>query len=148
MLVQLLLSARQSEHDIIVHMLLTMFFRATEQTESLPNEEEEQREEGQSETDEEGDDDEEEEEGEGKCSPTGEKEEKSKDRRKKRRRRSLGHRHNLKSKFDGLEGLNPDALSAQSEELERIRRLELQQSLLDAPESSTSSRRDSTQKER
>ena len=126
-------------------LLYSLFSRVAEQTESLPDEEDEPREEelGQSETDEE-----DEYEGEGKGSPAEEGEEKSKGRRKKRRRRSQGHRHNLKSKFDGLEGLNPDALSAQNEELERIRRLELQQSLLDVPESSTSSRGESSQKER
>ena len=100
---------------------------------------EDQREEGQSETD---DEDEEEEKG----SPA-EEGGKSKDRRRKRRRRSQGHRHNLKRKFDGLEDMNPEALSAQTEELERIRRLELQQSLLDAPESSTSSKGESSQRQ-
>ena len=122
-----------------------MFFRIVERTESLSNAEQEQddqREEDQSETDEEDDEDEEEEKG----SPA-EEGRKSKDRRKKRRRRSQGHRHNLKRKFDGLEDMNPEALSAQTEELERIRRLELQQSLLDAPESSSSSRGESSQRQ-
>ena len=103
-------------------------------------------EEGQSDTDEGEDEDEEEEE---KCAAT-EEGKTNKKRRTKRRRRSQGHRHNLKSKFDGVEDLNPEALSAQTEEQERIRRLELQQSLLDVAESSvsSSSRRESSQKER
>ena len=48
----------------------------------------------------------------------------------KRRFKALGHRRNLRSKFERVEDLNPEALSAQTEEQERIRRLELQQSLL------------------
>ena len=61
--------------------------------------------------------------------------------KKKRRKRSTpGHRRNIKRKYDTVEDLNPEALSAQNEELERIRRLELQQSILSSshdPENST-----------
>lgn len=50
--------------------------------------------------------------------------------KKKRKHKPPGHRRNIKSKYDTIEDLNPEALSAQTEELERIRRLELQQSLI------------------
>ena len=50
--------------------------------------------------------------------------------RQKRKRKERGHRRNIKSKFDTVDDLNPEAITAQTEELERIRRLELQQSVL------------------
>lgn len=53
---------------------------------------------------------------------------------RKRKRKAPGQRRNLKSKFEKVEDFNPEALSAQTEEQERIRRLELQQSLLESPE--------------
>ena len=72
--------------------------------------------------------------------------------RQKRKRKERGHRRNIKSKFDTIDDLNPEAISAQTEELERIRRLELQQSMLShdvsrdshTPATSTKSRTTST----
>lgn len=58
--------------------------------------------------------------------------------KKKRKHRPPGHRRNIKSKYDTIEDLNPEALSAQTEELERIRRLELQQSLISSMTHDTS----------
>ncbi len=55
---------------------------------------------------------------------------KKKKKRKRKAQKPTGHRRNIKSKYDTLEDLNPEALSAQTEEIERIRRLELQQSIL------------------
>ena len=52
--------------------------------------------------------------------------------------RLLGHRHNLKSKFVSVDDFNPEALSAQSEEQERMRRLELQKSLVEEHSAGTS----------
>ena len=48
-------------------------------------------------------------------------------KKKKRKRKStkqLGHRRNIKSKYESIEDFNPEALMAQTEELERIKRLE------------------------
>lgn len=53
-------------------------------------------------------------------------------KKRKRNPKPPGHRRNIKSKYDTLDDLNPEALTAQNEEMERIRRLELQQSLLAA----------------
>ncbi len=51
-------------------------------------------------------------------------------KRKNRKRKSLSHhRRKLRSKYESIEDFNPEARTAQTEELERIRRLELQQSL-------------------
>ncbi len=50
-------------------------------------------------------------------------------KRRRRRKKSLGHRRKLRSKYESIEDFNPEARTAQTEELERIRRLELQQSL-------------------
>lgn len=58
--------------------------------------------------------------------------------KKKRKHKPPGHRRNIKSKYDTIEDLNPEALSAQTEELERIRRLELQQSLISSMTHNTS----------
>ena len=58
--------------------------------------------------------------------------------KKKRKHKPPGHRRNIKSKYDTIEDLNPEALSAQTEELERIRRLELQQSLISSMTHDTS----------
>ena len=52
------------------------------------------------------------------------KKEKKKRKRKRKSNKPLGHRRNIKSKYDGIEDLNPEALLAQNEELERIKRLE------------------------
>lgn len=57
-------------------------------------------------------------------------------KKRKRKRKQPGHRRNIKSKYDTVEDLNPEAVSAQTEELERIRRLELQQSILKMEKSS------------
>ena len=51
-------------------------------------------------------------------------------KKRKKRKKARGHRRNIKSKYDTIEDLNPEAVSAQTEEAERIRRLELQQSIL------------------
>ena len=50
-------------------------------------------------------------------------------KRRKRKRRRSGMRRKLRSKYESVDEFNPEARSAQTEELERIRRLELQQSL-------------------
>lgn len=50
-------------------------------------------------------------------------------KRRSRKRKSVGHRRKLRSKYESIEDFNPEARTAQTEELERIRRLELQQSL-------------------
>ena len=55
-------------------------------------------------------------------------------KKKKRKRKAPGHRRNIRTKFDTVDELNPQALSAQTEELQRIRRLELQQSLTSHPD--------------
>ena len=49
--------------------------------------------------------------------------------RRKRRRAVAGRRRQLRSKYESVEDFNPEARSAQTEEIERIRRLELQRSL-------------------
>lgn len=49
--------------------------------------------------------------------------------RRKRKRKMAGHRRDLRSKYDSVKDFNPEARSAQTEEVERIRRLELQRSL-------------------
>lgn len=49
---------------------------------------------------------------------------KKKRKRKRKSNKPLGHRRNIKSKYDGIDDLNPEALLAQTEELERIKRLE------------------------
>jgi hypothetical protein len=54
---------------------------------------------------------------------------------RKRKARLPGHRRNIKTKWDAIEDMNEDALLAQNEELERMRRLSLQQSLLSRDQS-------------
>ena len=49
--------------------------------------------------------------------------------RRKRRRKLVGRRRDLRSKYESVKDFNPEARSAQTEEIERIRRLELQRSL-------------------
>ena len=49
--------------------------------------------------------------------------------RRKRKRKVTGQRRELRSKYESVQDFNPEARSAQTEELERIRRLELQRSL-------------------
>ena len=49
--------------------------------------------------------------------------------RRKRRRKLVGRRRELRSKYESVKDFNPEARSAQTEEIERIRRLELQRSL-------------------
>lgn len=49
--------------------------------------------------------------------------------RRKRKRKLAGRRRELRSKYESVKDFNPEALSAQTEEIERIRRLELQRSL-------------------
>ena len=65
--------------------------------------------------------------------------------RRKRKRKAPGYRRNIRSKFDTVDELNPQALSAQTEELERIRRLELQQSLTTQPEGSPAASTDGSE---
>ena len=65
--------------------------------------------------------------------------------KKKRKRKAPGYRRNIRTKFDTVDELNPQALSAQTEELERIRRLELQQSLTTQPEVSPVASSDSSE---
>lgn len=65
-----------------------------------------------------------------------------KKRKRKRSKHQPGHRRVLRSKYESVEDFNPDARSAQTEELERIRRLELQQSLLDDSITSSVSERE------
>ena len=50
-------------------------------------------------------------------------------KRKNRKRKASWRRKKIRSKIESVDDFNPEARSAQSEELERIRRLELQQSL-------------------
>ena len=57
-------------------------------------------------------------------------------KKNRRKRKSRGQRRNIKSKYDTVEDLNPEALSAHTEEVERLRRLELQQSLTNKAASS------------
>ena len=52
-----------------------------------------------------------------------------KSERRKRRRKLAGRRRELRSKYESVKDFNPEARSAQTEEIERIRRLELQRSL-------------------
>ena len=49
--------------------------------------------------------------------------------RRKRKRKVAGRRRELRSKYESVKDFNPEARSAQTEEIERIRRLELQRSL-------------------
>lgn len=49
--------------------------------------------------------------------------------RRKRKRKLAGHRRELRSKYESVKDFNPEALTAQTAEIERIRRLELQRSL-------------------
>ena len=49
--------------------------------------------------------------------------------RRKRKRKLAGRRRELRSKYESVKDFNPEARSAQTEEIERIRRLELQRSL-------------------
>ena len=59
------------------------------------------------------------------------------DREKRKRKRKLaGRRRELRSKYESVKDFNPEARSAQTEEIERIRRLELQRSLQAANASS------------
>lgn len=85
---------------------------------------------------------EEEDEGEEECDESESEEEQkggevSSDNGQKKRKRKRkftkqpGHRRNIKSKYDGIEDFNPEALMAQTEELERIKRLEQLQKQLD-----------------
>ena len=48
---------------------------------------------------------------------------------RKRKRKAVGHRRKLRTKYESVKDFNPEARSAQTEEIERIRRLELQRSL-------------------
>ena len=50
--------------------------------------------------------------------------------RKRKRKTSTHHRRKLRSKYESVDDFNPEARTAQSEELERIRRLKLQQTLI------------------
>ena len=78
---------------------------------------------------EEGEEEEEEEE-EDEDTPSEQKEEERRGREKRKRKRKVpGHRRELRSKYESVEDFNPEARSAQTEEIERIRRLELQRSL-------------------
>ena len=58
-----------------------------------------------------------------------EEEEKKGKGRKRKRKGSTHHRRKLRSKYESVEDFNLEARTAQSEELERIRRLKLQQTL-------------------
>lgn len=58
-----------------------------------------------------------------------EEEEKKGNGRKRKRKGSTHHRRKLRSKYESVEDFNLEARTAQSEELERIRRLKLQQTL-------------------
>ena len=58
-----------------------------------------------------------------------EEEEKKGKGRKRKRKGSAHHRRKLRSKYESVEDFNLEARTAQSEELERIRRLKLQQTL-------------------
>lgn len=58
-----------------------------------------------------------------------EEEEKKGKGRKRKRKGSVHHRRKLRSKYESVEDFNLEARTAQSEELERIRRLKLQQTL-------------------
>ena len=68
-------------------------------------------------------------------------------KQRKRKSKPPGHRRNIKSKYDTIDDLNPEALSAQNEELERIRRLELQRSIVASEVSRDLSREESNQVE-
>ena len=57
----------------------------------------------------------------------------SRKRRKDRKRHAAGMRKKLRTHYESVEDFNPEARSAQSAELERIRRLELQQSIISPP---------------
>ena len=82
---------------------------------------------------EEGEEEEEEEEEEDEDTPSEPKEEERSGRQKRKRKRKVpGHRRELRSKYESVEDFNPEARSAQTEEIERIRRLELQRSLQSA----------------
>lgn len=58
-----------------------------------------------------------------------EKPKKAARKRKNRKKQPPGMRRQIRTKFDTVEDLNPEARLAQTDEIERIRRLELQQSL-------------------
>lgn len=58
-------------------------------------------------------------------------------KRRKRKRKLAGRRRELRSKYESVKDFNPEARSAQTEEIERIRRLELQRSLLQAGNNSS-----------
>lgn len=58
-----------------------------------------------------------------------EKPKKAPRKRKSRKKQPTGMRRQIRTKFDTVEDLNPEARLAQTDEIERIRRLELQQSL-------------------
>lgn len=58
-----------------------------------------------------------------------EEEEKKGNGRKRKRKGSTHHRRKLRSKYESVEDFNLETRTAQSEELERIRRLKLQQTL-------------------
>ena len=70
----------------------------------------------------------EEKEAEQKCE-TKDKPKKVTRKRKSRKKQPAGLRRQIRTKFDTVEDLNPVARLAQTDEIERIRRLELQQSL-------------------
>lgn len=64
------------------------------------------------------------------CEEGENKEEEKKGKGRKRKRKgSAHHRRKLRSKYESVEDFNLEARTAQSEELERIRRLKLQQTL-------------------
>ena len=49
--------------------------------------------------------------------------------RRKRKRKLAGRRREIRTKYESVKDFNPEARSAQTEEIERIRRLELQRTL-------------------
>ncbi len=57
----------------------------------------------------------------------------SRKRKRDKKRHTAGLRKTLRTHYESIEDFNPEARSAQSAELERIRRLELQQSILSLP---------------
>ncbi|XP_019855376.1 PREDICTED: helicase ARIP4-like [Amphimedon queenslandica] len=88
-------------------------------------ENEEEEEDGEEECDE--SESEEEQKGGEVCPDNGQK----KRKRKRKSTKQPGHRRNIKSKYESIEDFNPEALMAQTEELERIKRLEQLQNQLD-----------------
>lgn len=71
---------------------------------------------------------------------------KSTKKKKRRSKKARGHRKNIKSKYDTIDDLNPEALSAQTEEAERIRRLELQRSIMQSSTINSTVRKNSVKR--